>query len=142
MAATLRMAAFIAVIAAAFSQPLSRPGYAAGLNGEAPLPPMGWRSWNAMGACIRSGLPGDGSNCTLPGGREASDAAHRCRTCGSIASAVDGVTDRNWTMAGHAGKVRGEGEGAALRAAAAADLLFKSARLCCCCNCSRCGPVY
>ena len=27
---------------------------------------MGWRSWNSFGACIKAGLPGDGSNCSLP----------------------------------------------------------------------------
>ena len=44
-------------------------GFASGWNGEAVLPPMGWRSWNAMGACIKAGLPGDSSNCSMPNGQ-------------------------------------------------------------------------
>ena len=91
-------------------------GFESGWNGEAVLPPMGWRSWNAMGACIKSGLPGDGSNCTLPdgtpplqpvpagganGGLGSRSGHHYCaHSCGSIASAVDAITARKWSVGG------------------------------------------
>jgi hypothetical protein len=59
-----------------------------------------------MGACIRSGLPGDGSNCTMPGGQppaatESRGQHHYCpHTCGSIAGAIDGIAAKNWSIGG------------------------------------------
>ena len=59
-----------------------------------------------MGACIRSGLPGDGSNCTLPDGtppliRSSRSDHHYCPgTCGSLAGAINAITAKNWTVDG------------------------------------------
>ena len=74
--------------------------FESGWNGQAMLPPMGWRSWNSMGACIKAGLPGDGSNCTMPdgkppalGGQVGHPNHHYCPgICGSIADAIDNLT--------------------------------------------------
>ena len=82
--------------------------FSSGWNGEAMLPPMGWRSWNAMGACIKAGLPGDGSNCTLPDGKPPLGQVgggrpehHYCpKSCGSIAGAIDALTAKVYAMDG------------------------------------------
>ena len=79
-------------------------GYGDGWNGESATPHMGWRSWNSFGACISAGIPGDQSNCSFPkensGQGQGVGSRHACKTCGTIASAIDGVTVRKWKVAG------------------------------------------
>ena len=76
------------------------PGYGDGWNGESATPHMGWRSWNSFRACISA----DKSNCSFPKERSGQGQRvglrHACRTCGTIASAIDGVTARKWKVAG------------------------------------------
>ena len=125
----------VAVLFAASVDAGQGPGFAPGWNGKAERPPLGWRAWNAFGATIHAGLPGDGSNCSsppAPGGSSAAGAAAATRVgrapadpplpCGSIARTIDLLTAKTWRVGD--GDGGGGGGGGALTSLA--DVGYRS----------------